>query len=284
MKKIVYSIAAALILMVGQAAAQDTTRITFKGKTIMVVEDESGDVEIDMSDLEDSLDLDHGDGKFRIGKSSCEEKGDKEIAHWAGFEMGANGFLTPGNSLTPDNGHLELDYARSFNYNLNLWEQKLPFFKGYGGIVTGLGFAFNNYHFKGSTNVFANNDSTWTVNNEGQNYTRNRLSATYVKVPLLLEFNTSLMEKKSFHIAAGVEGGYRIGSRTKQKFEVGGETHKLKVKDDYNLNPLKLSAVARIGYKNLSLFANYALTPLFEKNKGQEDLYAFEVGITLVDF
>lgn len=223
---------------------------------------------------------------FSFDIKDCENDGlkdNKNIAHWAGFEMGVNGYTNANGGFDMENNLYDLDYSRSLFVNLNLMEHKIPFFKGHGGLVTGMGFTFNSYQFKGNTVLVAENGTTTAVNNEGVDYNMNRLNASYVKVPLILEFNSSLKSKKSFHLGAGVEGGFKLGARMKEKFKEDGDRFKTVSKGHYNLNPVRLNATARVGYGSLTLFANYGLTPLFEKGAGPE-LYPFEVGITIAGF
>jgi hypothetical protein len=56
------------------------------------------------------------------------------------------------------------------------------------------------------------------------------LKSTFVNVPLLLEFNTNKNPEKSFHLAFGVIGGFKLGSRTRQILEQNGEEIKLLIK------------------------------------------------------
>lgn len=211
------------------------------------------------------------------------KKGNTNIAHWGGFEMGVSGLLNKSGGLDLENSLYDLDYSSSIAYNLNLFETKINLFGGYGGIVTGLGFNWNNYAFKGNTTLTADNEGTVATSESGRTFSRNKLRATYVKIPLLLEFNTSLQSSKSFHVAGGVEGGFKLRSKTIQKYELDGEKYDVDAKGHYNVNPWKLNAVARVGYRNITLFANYGLTTLFEKDKGPE-MYPFELGITIVGF
>ena len=273
-------------LFVATVFGQDTTKIDLGSKTILIIDAEGGKGgNTDVDAIIDSLTEGTDEIKVPDSDDKCgdEDKENSAIAHWAGFEMGVNGFLNPSNGLDMENNLYDLDHSRSLFCNLNIIEHKVPFFKGHGGIVTGLGFTFNSYQFKGSTNLFANNDSTWVIDNEGVNYDRNRLNATYIKVPLMLELNTSLKSKKSFHVGVGAEAGFKLGSSTNQKFQLNGDKFKSKVKGHYNLNPWRLNAMARVGYGHLTLFANYGLTTLFEKDLGPE-VYPFEVGITIVGF
>ena len=97
---------------------------------------------------------------------------------------------------------------------------------------------------------------------------------------LLLQFNTSKNEDKNFHLAAGVIGGVRVGSKLVQKFDVFGKESKNKSKGVYNLNSFQAIATVRMGYNDIGLFANYNLLPLFEKGKAEE-VFPLTIGVSM---
>ncbi len=242
-----------------------------------IEEDEEIEIEIiDSEDFEYEFE-DDDDDDFEC------RSGDKNIAHWAGFEAGVNGWMNNDNTFNLSNPAYDLDYSKSLFVNLNIVEEKIPFFAGYGGLVTGLGFNFNSFGFKGNTSLEFNEDSTWTTSTSGISFSKNNLNVTYLTLPLMLEFNTSLHEDKSFHFGFGVQGGFKLMGKTKQKYEIDGDKYKTNVQGHYNINPWRADAVARVGYKNITLFANYPLTQFFEKDSGPE-MYTFQVGLRLIDF
>ena len=95
----------------------------------------------------------------------------------------------------------------------------------------------------------------------------------------MFDINMSKNANKNFHIAAGVEFAYRIHSVAKQRYDVGDTHFRNKTRDDFNIEPFRYSAVARIGYNNVTIFANYGLNRLFQKNKGPQ-VYPFTLGVT----
>jgi hypothetical protein len=100
-------------------------------------------------------------------------------------------------------------------------------------------------------------------------------------MPLLLEFQChkkSRPAKPTFFLSAGVIGSVKVASRQKMMF---ADNRVYINKNDFNLAPFKLDATARIGNNSFTLFANYSLTTLFEKNKGPE-LYPLTVGLGFV--
>lgn len=56
---------------------------------------------------------------------------------------------------------------------------------------------------------------------------------------------------------------------------------KHKIFDDFNVNPWRVDATARIGYGNFTLFGSLSLTPFFKDNK-EPELHALTMGVRLV--
>lgn len=233
----------------------------------------------------------------------------KRRNHWAGIDLGINGFVNANNSLNLNNPagldtsnpskvtqFMELDYAKSWTVSINFYEQFIKLYKHHVGLVTGLGIEYNNYELKHNVqliskggsfvhdNVTAYNENyTWGVIDTNINYSKNRFKTFYINAPLLLEFNTGQHKNKSFHFAAGAIVGYKFTTKMKYKYKEDGDTQKYKDNQDFNTNPFRVSLTARVGYGRLNLFATYGLTPLFEKNRGPE-LHAFSIGMTLLGF
>jgi hypothetical protein len=134
--------------------------------------------------------------------------------------------------------------------------------------------------FENNTILVPFKDSIQVVDNN-ISYTKNMLKASYLTIPLLLQFNTFPKHSKSFHIAVGGQLGIRMGSRSKQVYDVDGSKKRDIYKSNYNLNPFQYGLTARMGYGNFNVFANYNLSELFKKNKGPE-VYPFQIGLTLI--
>jgi hypothetical protein len=247
----------------------DTTRIKLGKKNIVIVEKkENGkkgekkviiDERVIIEDGEDSVEIEDDEKEDRKGEG-----------HWAGFGINTNGFLNADGKIATgsDAGFLELDHARSIGFNFNLVEKRFPIFREYVGLTTGLGIQWNRYALKNNVDVMVNADSTFGVENTTVDYKKNVLRSTYLQIPLLLEITTNKDNDKAWHISAGVVGGIRIGSSLKTKWEDTGKTNKDKVKSNYNFNPFEAHATAIVGYGDISLYVNYGLTQVFEKDKG----------------
>ena len=207
--------------------------------------------------------------------------------HWAGFSMGVNGFLNSANKTEIEKpyNYMNVDVARSFNYQFNLFENHIKLVKNKLVLVTGFGFDYHSYELENKTRLNADSSFTWGVMDSSgvYGYKKNRYRNTYIQVPLLLEFNAKGKSSKCFHMAVGVIGQYQILSRTKQVLEKDGYEIENMRKDGYNTNPFAAKAHINFGYSRWMFYGEYSLTPLFQKNKGPE-LYPFSIGLRIVPF
>lgn len=260
-----------------QALAQehkenDTLKIKWKGSKIWIFDDKE------------------------IANIDSAKKDKKKFTHWGGIDLGISMLTTAGNQFqVPEsedvyntNYFLDLKYSRSLYFSLNLLEKNIRIYKNYVNLVTGLGMEWDSYNFK--KNIILNPDSGNTNSNTikldtnaSVKYIKNQLKITYIKIPLLIELNTSNTNPgKSFHFAGGIEFAYKIDSWTKQKFEDNGYTFKAKRHEDYNLNAFKYGIAVRAGYGDFTLFANYTISPLFDKDKGPEKaVFPLSAGVAI---
>ncbi len=213
---------------------------------------------------------------------SCKLNIDDSFKFWQGLDIGVNGYLNTKNSTaTPETfPFLELDYARSRSFSWNVAQYNFHIYKNYINLVTGAGFEWNSYVFKQNVTL-ATDVNMISAMNDSIDFTKNKLKSTWVKAPLMIEFNTNKDENKSFHIAVGAEIGYNIfRNRQKQEYMYKGEEQKRKTKDDFNINPFRYSLVARVGFGRYTLFANYGMSELFKANQGPQ-VYPFSMGINI---
>jgi len=246
----------------------------------------SEDREFDI-DIEDDIDIDIDDECDDIIDDDDDDS-DKFQGHWAGFNLGLNNFLNKdyAMSLPEEAKFMELNTSKSWAVQLNPIEYSINLFRGYSGLVTGLGIEWNSYSLEREISLVKNADGiiTYTEAEEGRQYTKNKLNAVYLTAPLLWEFQIPTNRKDHrIHFSVGITGSVKIGSNTKQVYKTEGRKNKDKNKGDYQLSPLRYGAIAQVGYRSLRLFAQYSFTPLFELDKGPE-LYPFTVGLTLLNF
>lgn len=218
-------------------------------------------------------------------KEDDQERKNK-LTHWAGIDLGVNMLTNSAQSigLEGDAEWLRQNHARSLSWSINPWEQKVRIYKDYVGFYTGAGLIWNSYGLADSVQVVTGKEGITGVFDSSVKRTKNKIRTSAVRVPLMLEFNTSLKPKKSFHVAMGVIGSWIYSTVTKQEFSIDDIDYTTRSKADFHVDQFALDAAVRLGYGNhFTLFANYALTPMFASNKGPE-IFPVTVGIQLVPF
>ncbi len=252
----------------------DSVTVIMNDKKIVVITDDSVSVNLGKRDYTIS------DEGVKIKKH---DKKPKFNGHWAGFELGVNGLLNANSNIDYPAGYefMDLNYTKSMAVNINFFEQNVNLINQQLGLVTGMGLTWNNYRF--GKNVILTDDGEFDGyfdTDPGKNYEKSKLTVTYLKVPLMLEYQTnSKMKANSFHVSAGAVGALRLASHTKVVYD----GNKSKDKGDYYINPFKVDAIAKIGWGVINLYGTYALTEMFRNNRGPE-VYPFEIGITLAGF
>jgi hypothetical protein len=243
---------------------KDTTRITMGKKKVLIVDDKGRSARQGFKEM-----IDPGPGKVK--------------SHWAGFELGLNMLVDESFNTNPPTGYefLDLKTEKSIAVNFNLFDIEARLYKRHIMLVTGLGVTFNNYRFKSDSYLIPGADSVVAISDPLSSIKKNKLTASYLTVPLLIEFNTSQNPSKTVHLAVGVIGGLRMGSHLKLVKESEGKEVKTKYRNDFNLNPWRYDATVRFGFRNYTLFGSYNLAGLFKNDKGP-DLNTFTAGIRLV--
>jgi hypothetical protein len=247
----------------------DTTKLKFGDKEFSVIEDDDGtSLKITESD----------EDKDESGRKKKKFKG-----HWSGVEFGLNNFVDDKFSMARVSGEqfMDLNTGKSWNFNWNIKQYSIGFGTDRLGLVTGLGLEFNNYHFDGDNNIQEVDGNIVTKDDYPSSLTKSKLKTTFMTVPLLLELQLLQAKRsKRIHISGGVIGGLKLGSHSKVIYKEDGNRKKDKTKDDFNINPLRYGLTARVGYRALNFYANYYLTPFFEKD-GDPQLYPVSLGLSL---
>ncbi|MBN2747396.1 MAG: DUF2807 domain-containing protein [Bacteroidales bacterium] len=246
---------------------EDTTKITLNGNQIIVIEK---------------------DGETKVLKKKIEptksKKRSKFRGNWTGVELGINGYVTPDYEINmpSEYAYLDLNYPKSINFNINFFQQSVPIIKNKFGLVTGMGVQWYNYRFSNVSTILTSDSGKiggYYNQTVGRSYVKSKLTSTYLVVPLLLEFQTNKNhETNSFHLSAGVIGGVRLATHTKQVYSFDGSgKNKPKIWDEFHMHPFRLDATMRIGWGPINLYANYGITTMFRKDRGPE-LYPFSIG------
>ena len=228
-----------------------------------------------------SFDLE-GEGEF---DDSDEPKYDP---HWAGFDLGFVSMFRLNEQTNSrfdtdfgTNDYWQIDPVKSLAINVNFLEYKFPIFKQYLGLTTGLGYGLTSLGLRNNYLIQHSNDTVFCVSDTIQSYKTSSLTMHRFTLPLLLEFATKPGAKKSFYLAAGVIGAWRFASTSNQTGKyANGDKFNNTTSSRFNLQNFSLDATIRAGFGIFGAFAEYSLTPLF--NKGSTiAIYPIRFGITI---
>jgi hypothetical protein len=273
-----------------------------------------GGIKVEVFEGDDSVRIKVGNRELKIdddGNVKYERcKPNRFNGHWAGFELGLNGYVNPdfNMSFPKETEYMDLRMTKSIVVNLNFFEQNVPLSRNQKfGTLTGLGLQWNNYRFSHNTRLNSDGSELVGYIDQGISIRKSKLTAFYLSLPVLFEFQTNSRHKKSsFHIGTGVVMNVRLSSHTKKyynernkefdvtKYNPDTDTYeteftaispdysKAKNFEDFYLQPFKFDGTVRIGWGFINLFATISFNEMFKVNKGPE-LYPWSVGITLVN-
>ncbi len=174
-------------------------------------------------------------------------------------------------SAQASKGDYALRGSRISNFNLWFFMQRASIIKNVVNLKYGFGIESNNYFFK--TNItYVDGIRPYTTRGTAE-FSRNKLVANYLTVPLMLNINTNpSSKKKGLQFSAGVSAGYLYSSRQKQRGSGGTE----KNKTDFNLERIKISYIAELGLGPVKLYGSMAAGPLHQYGLDQ---HPYTVGI-----
>lgn len=269
-------------------SSKDTTKMSIGKTEVLIIEEKKVVTDGDDKEaiIEQRIDSTVSAVVDSVAPSVRPAKKKKPSHVWMGVELGVNSLLNADRSFSLDGSDApySLDYGKSISVGVNLFEKTFRIVKNNFYFSTGLGFEFNNFRFDNKTVIFNPDADPLTLSYDTvRHITKNKLTASYLNVPLLLTVaGNNKKGKNTFHVSVGGMVGWKYRAHQKVVYtDDDGDKKKDKEFDNFNMNPFRFTAMARMGYKNIGLFANYAINPLFQKNKGPE-LYPLTIGISLI--
>ncbi len=188
-------------------------------------------------------------------------------------------YATAGNYLVNKPGSpafsssdFKLRTGKSVNVNIWVFMQRLSLVKNYVNLKYGLGVELNNYRYK--SNISYREDGTIPYSGGLQtnspfifrdsiSFTKNKLAADYLTVPLMLNFATNPnSSNKGISVSAGISE----------------ERGKERNKGEYDLERFKLSYVAELGLGPVRLYGSYSPKSMYERGL---DIRPYNFGLRL---
>ena len=158
----------------------------------------------------------------------------------------------------------KLSTGKSINVNIWFFMQRLNVIKHYVNLKYGLGLELNNYRYKSAANISYLETNPYTpglpaapvIIRDSISFTKNKLAADYLTVPLMLNFVTNPgYTNRGLSVSVGVSAGYLYSQRNKQK---SSERGKDRNKGDYDLENFKLAYVAEVGLGPVRFYGSYS--------------------------
>jgi hypothetical protein len=173
----------------------------------------------------------------------------------------------------------QLKDGKSRNVNVWIFMQKLNVVKHVVNLKYGVGLELNNYFYKRPVRYSDNppaivNPPIVTLDNTpDRSYSKNKLAADYLTVPMMLNFNFTPRRKNGFGFSAGVSFGYLYSARNKYE---NSDEGKKKVKDDFDMEKWKLSYIGELSLGPVRFYASYATKSMYERGL---DMTPYNFGI-----
>src|SRR5437868_1560973 len=263
MKRIILMIGA-VIFCLGASAQVDTSGKANKGDTLRI-----GKFTIIKKGWISKKNRDkhnNEDNTMVMGRNNKERKQMSGTStNWWVFDLGFSNYVdntnygATGNYLVNRPGSPNLDKndfklraGKSINFNLWIVMQRLNVVKHYVNLKYGLGLELNNYRYKSWISYKEAGPVPYTntqtnapfIFRDSISFSKNKLAADYVTVPLMLNFASNPFQKdKGIGLSVGVSAGYLYSQRNKQK---SSERGKDRNKGDYGLEKFKLSYIAEL--------------------------------------
>lgn len=254
----------------------DTIVVETNTKTITRIDKQTGDtISITSETIEPNIEsnesyvIDENNNHLRF---VWQAKKDSDFTpHWSGFSFAFNGY---------DEDKIPLGAYKaslSYTYSFNISQYSMRLFNSNFGAFTGFGLDFSRYSFQDNVALsVVDGNTVFVPAPNGVHYKNSVLSANYVSIPLMLEYQVS-----NFHISGGGIGLVKFYSKSQIKYkDESGRTHKESQGRDMNLRPLDFRFRVQAGIGSVSFFANYSPMSIFRDSKGPE-LKPFSLGILL---
>jgi len=240
----------------------DTTIIDFKNKQIIIIEKSDSQIKAALEN-----------------RGIKPKKKPKLRSKLGGLHVGLNAYTDTKQkfSMESENEFFNLEDSKSFEVGITVSEAIIPIISDKVAIVSGFGIVWNNYRFENKQLILKGDESvlyfdTVTV----PDYKKNKLTTTFLTVPLGLEIHIPSMDNTLWLYFGGF-AQVKTGSFTKLIADNGDKD---KSKGDFHLNPFRYGLRAHAGMNDFSVFATYSVTTLFKKNKAPE-IYPISVGLSL---
>jgi len=269
MKRLIFTLLIATIFMT--VSAQDTPKDTIK-KTAdtttngpkVLISYGFGDKEYKWS--KDSTHYKKRYPKFTLGLTLSR------------LDLGLTTLIDHGSfTLSPQNQFLRYRQWKSSNNGFDFFQMGVRFNDSFKIYLSG-GFDWTLIRLRENITILPN-QPVLTYRQDSISYSKNRFSASYLRIPISFDFRTKEDRRGNrTHFVIGPIGGFLLDGMVKQISEEHG---KQKMWDSYHFASFRYGAFTRIGYGLFGIYAKYYFNNMFEDSPAQDGLRNFSFGFTL---
>ena len=180
-------------------------------------------------------------------------------------------------TLSDDNRFLKNRPWKTYNFGFDLLQAGYRF-NDHFRLFLSAGFDWTYIRLRENID-FLENTTPLTWEQSTVDYKKNKLTATYLRLPLTFELRSKHYSGLGrLRFAFGPEGGFLL--KGTQRFK-SDELGKQKFKDDYNFTQFRYGAFARFGVGSFGIYAKYYFNDLFENSPDQAGLQTMAFGLML---
>lgn len=196
------------------------------------------------------------------------------------FDLGLATLVDNGSfTLSPKNSFLSYRSWKTSNVGFDVFQMGYRFTSSFK-IYVSAGFDWTHIRLHDNITIQRDPDkSALHYTTDTINYSKNRFSSSYLRIPLSFDFRTKEdKDGSSWHFVFGPDVGILLNGRVKQ---ISAEEGKQKFNYTYHYAPFRYGGFARAGYGGFGIFAKYYVNDMFDtlEQKGLKNFsFGFMVG------
>ncbi|HEY8782090.1 MAG TPA: PorT family protein [Mucilaginibacter sp.] len=194
------------------------------------------------------------------------------------FDLGLATLVDNGSfTLSPQNQFLRYRSWKTSNVGFDVFQMGVKFSPSFKIYLSG-GFDWTLIRLRENGTILPD-QPVLTFRPDNVNYSKNRFSSSYLRIPLSFDFRTQPGgHGNRFHFVFGPDGGFLLEGMVKQ---ISKEFGKQKIYDTYHFATFRYGGFFRMGYGDFGIFAKYYFNDMFENSPQQAGLKNFSFGFTL---
>jgi hypothetical protein len=219
----------------------------------------------------------NGDGKSTSQKPA-KAPGFSWGVTFSRFDLGLATLVDNGSfTLSPKNDFLSYRSWKTSNVGFDVFQMGYRFTSSFK-IYFSAGFDWTLIRLHNNITIQRDPDrSALHYTTDSINYSKNRFSSSYLRLPLSFEFRTKDdKDGNNWHFVFGPDAGILLNGRVKQ---ISSENGKQKFNYTYHYTHFRYGGFIRAGYNGFGIFAKYYVNDMFD-TYAQKGLKNFSFGIT----